>query len=91
MVELPSCWTERPSLLAAPASESDPKKRALSVLKWILCSLRSQFYVRQDVNAGMRKPLNAFLGELFFGQWSDDTSTARIITEQVRYGCTCKY
>jgi oxysterol-binding protein-related protein 9/10/11 len=60
----------------------------LCVLKWILCSLRSQFYVRQDVNAGMRKPLNAFLGELFFGKWTDDTSTAQIITEQVRYGYT---
>ncbi|KAK3996554.1 hypothetical protein QBC44DRAFT_402070 [Cladorrhinum sp. PSN332] len=33
----------------------------------------------------MRKPLNAFLGELFFGHWSDGTSTARMITEQVSH------
>jgi hypothetical protein len=30
-------------------------------------------------------PLNAFLGELFFGEWTDEKSTARIISEQVRY------
>jgi hypothetical protein len=52
---------------------------------WMLFSLKSQFYIRQDVNAGMRKPLNAFLGELFFNKWTDEKSTARIILEQVRY------
>jgi hypothetical protein len=85
VVELPSCWTQRPSLFISPTLETDPQKRALRVLQWILCSLISQFYVGQDVNAGMRKPLNAFLGELFFGQWNDERSTARMISEQVRY------
>lgn len=91
MVELPSCWAEYPSFLAAIAVEADPQKRALRVLQWFLCSLKSQFYMGQDVNVGIKKPLNAFLGELFFGQWTDDTSTVRMISEQVRYGCACVY
>ncbi|KIW24689.1 uncharacterized protein PV07_10390 [Cladophialophora immunda] len=85
VVELPSCWTERPSLFIAPTLESDPQNRALRVLEWILCSLKSQFYIGQDVKVGMRKPLNAFLGELFFGQWTDEASAVRMISEQVSH------
>ncbi len=73
-----------PFALHSTELESDPQKRALSVLEWILCSLKSQFYIGHDVKVGMRKPLNALLGELFFGQWTDEASTVRMISEQVR-------
>jgi hypothetical protein len=85
VVELPSCWTERPSLFVAATAEPDAQKQVFLILMWILSLLKSQFYIGQDVNAGMRMPLNAFLGELFFGEWTDEKSTARIISEQVRY------
>lgn len=79
------CFTERPSLFSAPASEADPARRAMLVVKWWLASLKSAFYVGQDGKAGIRKPLNPFLGELWFGDWSDDKTTTGIIVEQVRY------
>ncbi|KAF3914919.1 hypothetical protein ABW20_dc0108076 [Dactylellina cionopaga] len=85
VVEVGSCWTESPSLFVAPAQEPDAQKRALLVLKWFLHSLRSQFYIGLDSNIGMRKPLNAFLGELFLSQWTDEVSTTHIITEQVSH------
>ncbi|KAK4203560.1 hypothetical protein QBC40DRAFT_274522 [Triangularia verruculosa] len=85
VVEIPSCWTERPSVFTSAALETNPEKRALAVLRWIMSSLKSQFYIGQDEKASMRKPLNAFLGELFFGHWTDETSTARMITEQVSH------
>jgi hypothetical protein len=85
VVEVASCWTERPSLFVAPSLEPDPQKRVLLVLKWILGSVKSQYYLGGDGVAGIKKPLNAFLGELFFGHWSDETATSGIISEQVRY------
>lgn len=86
MVEIGNCWTERPSLFVAPATEPDPEKRALLVLKWILCSLKAELYIGRDANAGIKKPLNAFLGELFFGNWKDDTgATSNVISEQVSH------
>ena len=87
IVEVSTCWSERPSLFVAPALEPDAQKRALLVLKWVICSLRTQFYVGSDINTGIRKPLNAFLGELFLAQWTDDTATSKTITEQVRLVC----
>lgn len=85
MTELAAtCWTERPSLYVAPTLEPDPQKRALLILKWVLSSLRTQFYVTRDEKAGIKKPLNAFLGELFFGQFTDDAATVYALSEQVR-------
>ncbi|KAF8856407.1 Oxysterol-binding protein [Acephala macrosclerotiorum] len=85
VVEVGSCWTERPSIFISATLEPDPEARALKVLQWILCSLRSQFYVGEGDKAGLKKPLNAFLGEIFEGEWTDDTSTARMIAEQVSH------
>ncbi|KAF3278755.1 hypothetical protein TWF970_004306 [Orbilia oligospora] len=85
VVEVGSCWTESPSLFVAPAQEPDAQKRALLILRWFLHSLRSQFYIGVDSDAGMRKPLNAFLGELFLAQWTDEVSTTHIVTEQVSH------
>ena len=84
MTEIPSCWTEQPSIFAAPALEPDPAKRALLVLKWFIVTLKAQFYIGQDSKLGIKKPLNAFLGELFIGTWTDEGATARLVVEQVR-------
>ena len=57
----------------------------LLVLKWFLAALRAQFYVGGDVNASIKKPLNAFLGELFIASWKDeDGLESNIVAEQVR-------
>jgi oxysterol-binding protein-related protein 9/10/11 len=85
VVEVPSCWSERPSLFAAPALESDPEKRALLVLKWFLSSLRTQFYLGGDTSLALKKPLNSFLGELFIGSWTDEGATTKLVTEQVSH------
>lgn len=83
--EVGSCWVERPSLFVAPALEEDPELRALLVLKWILASLKSQFYLGQIQGHGIKKPLNAFLGELFRASWSDHKATTNIVCEQVSH------
>lgn len=83
--ELPQYWAEHPSILVAPAAESDPEKRALSVLKWFLSSLRNQQYAGRSESEGVKKPLNAFLGEVFCASWSEEgTGVTRLVSEQVR-------
>lgn len=85
MTEIAGAWTERPSVFVAPTQEDDPQKRALLVTKWILSSFKSQYNVGGNgVDSGIKKPLNAFLGELFFGQWTENDITTRMTTEQVR-------
>lgn len=84
-VELPAFWAERPSIFVAPATSEDPLQRALLVLRWFLCSLRNQQYAGHSEAEGVKKPLNAFLGELFLAKWEDDEGTTRIVSEQVRY------
>jgi hypothetical protein len=70
----------------APAKEEDPLKRAVLVLKWFITSLRRQQHAGRDPQAGIKKPLNAFLGELFFAEWHDQESgVTKLISEQVRY------
>ena len=83
-VEFPSYWAEHPSIFVAPASEPDPQKRALLVLRWFLAALKRQQYAGRDENAGVKKPLNAFLGELFFAQWQDQSGVTKLVSEQVR-------
>lgn len=83
-VEFPQYWAENPSLFVAPAYESDPEKRALLVLKWFLGSLKSQQYAGRSEAEGVKKPLNAFLGELFLGHWDTEYGRTRLISEQVR-------
>jgi len=82
-VEVGGCWTERPSILAAPALEPSAEKRALLVLKWFILSLKRQFYI--GGGEGIKKPLNAFLGELFIANYTDGEATTQLITEQVSH------
>jgi hypothetical protein len=93
LTEFPSYWAERPSLFAAPAHEPSAQRRALLVLKLYLASLQRQYYVGRTVKEGLKKPLNPFLGELFFCEFRDhdltsekaSTSTVRVVSEQVSH------
>jgi len=85
-VEIPQYWADHPYLFVAPAAEQDPKKRALLVLKWFVGSLRNQQYAGRRVEEGVKKPLNAFLGELFFGNWKDtELGETQLVSEQVSH------
>lgn len=84
-VEFPATWCERPSILIAPALEPDAEKRALLVLKWYLSALKAQQYYSGDVADGVKKPLNAFLGELFMAEWNNGTGKTKLISEQVSH------
>ncbi|KAH0553034.1 hypothetical protein GP486_006771 [Trichoglossum hirsutum] len=86
LVEYSSYWAEHPSIFVAPASEPDPAKRALLVLKWFLSTLKQQYCSRNEKLGSEKKPLNPFLGELFLGKWEDDDAGAtELISEQVSH------
>lgn len=69
-MEVGHCWSQRPGVFAAPALEPDEAKRSLLVLRMILIAMRSQFYVAGSPTVSIKKPLNAFLGELFLASWT---------------------
>ncbi len=84
-VEFPATWCEHPSILVAPALEPNVEKRALLVLKWYLSALKAQQYHTGHETDGVKKPLNAFLGEVFIAEWQDaKTGKTKLISEQVR-------
>jgi hypothetical protein len=86
-VEYPASWAEHPAIFVAPAAEPDPQRRALLVLKWFLAALKQQQYAGRDEKDGVKKPLNAFLGELFLASWDGAEGvqgTTRLVSEQVR-------
>ncbi|KAK8000736.1 KES1 [Apiospora arundinis] len=90
VTEIPAHWAEHQSLFLAPTAEPDPAKRALLVLENFLCSLKRQVYTAASAESdgGIKKPLNAFLGELFLGAFVDDAedgSTTQLISEQVSH------
>jgi oxysterol-binding protein-related protein 9/10/11 len=85
VVELPASWAERPSLFVAPSASPDPAKRALLVLRWFLSSLKNQQYGGRSEEEGVRKPLNAFLGELFLARWEDANGETTLVAEQVSH------
>lgn len=85
LAEFSAYWTEHPSIFVAPASEPDPAKRALLVLKWFLSVLKQQYCSRSDKLGSEKKPLNPFLGELFLGKWEDQAGTTQLVSEQVSH------
>lgn len=82
--EFPAYWAERPAVFTAPASSEDPAVRALLVLKWFVSALKGQQYAGRDPSEGIKKPLNAFLGELFLAEWNDKAGKTHLVSEQVR-------
>ena len=74
VVELGQCWAQRPAVFAAPALEPDAGRRSLLVLRMFLIALRSQLYVGGSPTSSIKKPLNAFLGELFLAEWTDQVN-----------------
>ncbi|KAF7557316.1 hypothetical protein G7Z17_g817 [Cylindrodendrum hubeiense] len=87
VLENPHSWAERPSVFTAPAGEEDPQKRSLLVLRIFLTGLRNQLYVAGAPNVSIKKPLNAFLGELFLSSWADPDckATTKLVSEQVSH------
>ncbi|KZZ96144.1 Oxysterol-binding protein [Moelleriella libera RCEF 2490] len=85
LTEFSSYWATHPTILVAPAAESDPAKRALLVLKWFLSTLKHQYASRSEQFGNEKKPLNPFLGELFLGTWTDRAGETTLISEQVSH------
>ncbi|QDS76290.1 hypothetical protein FKW77_001961 [Venturia effusa] len=83
--QFPSYWAEFADLFTAPAKEEDPLLRSVLVLKWFLGCLKRQQYAGQDVNAGVKKPLNAFLGEIFEAEWEGIDGVTKLVSEQVSH------
>ncbi|KAF2829371.1 Oxysterol-binding protein [Ophiobolus disseminans] len=85
-VEIPQYWADHPSLFVSQGAEEDAERRSLSVLKYFLGTLRNQQYAGRSEGSGVKKPLNAFLGELFLGHWKDEElGETRLVAEQVSH------
>jgi oxysterol-binding protein-related protein 9/10/11 len=87
VVEAGNCWAERPSLFTAPAREPDAQKRSLLVLQHVLAAMRSQLYIGGSPSQSIKKPLNAFLGEVFRASWTDPETgdQIKLVSEQVSH------
>ncbi|KAK6430998.1 hypothetical protein LTR95_012843 [Oleoguttula sp. CCFEE 5521] len=83
--EFPRYWISHPDIFVAPASETNDAKRSLAVLKWFLASLRGQQYAGRKPSEGVKKPLNAFLGELFVAEIGPAGEETRLVSEQVSH------
>ncbi|KAH7395079.1 hypothetical protein DE146DRAFT_633434 [Phaeosphaeria sp. MPI-PUGE-AT-0046c] len=93
-VEIPQYWADHPTLFIAQGSEESAEKRALSVLKYFIGTLRNQQYSGRKEKDGVKKPLNAFLGELFLGHWkNEEIGETHLVAEQVSHHppVTCCY
>ena len=87
--EYAGLWASQPSLFIAPVAEPDPAKRAMLVLKWFLSTIRPRLYGRKEKPLA-KKPLNPFLGELYFGHWEDeDSGRTEMCVEQVGHHPPC--
>jgi len=83
--EFPRYWIEHPDLFCAPAQHKQPEQRILAVLKWFLSSLKGQQYAGRDPSQGVKKPLNAFLGEVFLGECGPEGAECKLVAEQVSH------
>ncbi|KAI9159025.1 Oxysterol-binding protein [Paramyrothecium foliicola] len=82
-IEISSAWAARQPLFLEPATEPDAARRALLVAKNYICSLK-QLVGDGSEDAG-KKPLNPFLGELFFGQFEGSGGATKMVAEQVSH------
>lgn len=86
LTEYPKFWAENYAEFVAPALESDPEQRFIKVVKWFLGTLKEQYCSRNETLGTEKKPLNPFLGEIFIGEWKDETlGDSVLLTEQVSH------
>lgn len=86
VVEIPSFWAENPAIFIQPALSEDPAERAMYVLKSFLAGMKSQCYMGHSEAEGVKKPLNAFLGEVFLGHWeSEELGDTYLCSEQISH------
>ena len=57
----------------------------MAVLKWFLASLKGQQYAGREPDQGVKKPLNAFLGEVFTGSCGLSDDESFLVSEQVSH------
>jgi hypothetical protein len=85
-VEIPQYWCDHAHLFVRQAWGETPEQRALNVLESFMGALRNQQYAGKSEQEGVKKPLNAFLGELFIGKWDDEElGETRLVSEQVSH------
>ncbi|KAH6614236.1 hypothetical protein C7974DRAFT_73273 [Boeremia exigua] len=85
-VEIPQYWCDHAHLFVRQAWGDTEEQRALNVLESFMGALRNQQYAGRDESEGVKKPLNAFLGELFMGRWEDEElGQTRLVSEQVSH------
>lgn len=98
LVEFSQYWSEHPDLLIDPISLSTDEdasavekeamalKRMISVTRWFILTLRSQYCSRNESMGLEKKPLNPFLGEVFVGKWaSEKDGETVLLSEQVSH------
>ncbi|KAL3232205.1 Uncharacterized protein RNJ44_04121 [Nakaseomyces bracarensis] len=105
LTEFSQYWAEHPDLFLEPSFINeknfkehcavDPKvdspemARMLSVTKWFISTLKSQYCSRDETMGSEKKPLNPFLGELFVGKWENkehpDFGETVLLSEQVSH------
>ncbi|KAJ4337030.1 hypothetical protein N0V95_008446 [Ascochyta clinopodiicola] len=85
-VEIPQYWCDHAHLFVRQAWGESEEQRALNVLESFMSALRNQQYAGRSEQEGVKKPLNAFLGELFMGKWEDEElGETRLVSEQVSH------
>lgn len=85
-VEIPQYWCDHAHLFVRQAWGEDAEQRALNVLESFMGALKNQQYAGRSEEEGVKKPLNAFLGELFLGTWEDEElGETRLVSEQVSH------
>ncbi|KZM25891.1 uncharacterized protein EKO05_0009176 [Ascochyta rabiei] len=85
-VEIPQYWCDHAHLFVRQAWGDTEEQRALNVLESFMGALRNQQYAGKSEQDGVKKPLNAFLGELFMGRWVDEElGETRLVSEQVSH------
>lgn len=85
-VEIPQYWCDHAHLFVRQAWGETEEQRALNVLESFMSALRNQQYAGRDESEGVKKPLNAFLGEMFLGRWEDEElGETRLVSEQVSH------
>jgi len=56
------------------------------VLRWYLTSLKNQQYGGRNEKDGVKKPINAFLGEVFLPSWdAEGSGKTQLVSEQVSH------